>query len=466
MTETTDPNPTKQEELSRLGRLRQRLFQPVDIASIVVFRMLFGAIMMWEVWRYFENDWIRKYYIVRKVHFKYFGFDWVQSWPGDWMYVHFLAVAVFAFCVMTGLFYRVTSWLLFLSFSYWYLLDETRYLNHLYLTALLAFLLAIIPAHRAKSLDVRRKPELASPTIPAWCLWIVQIQVGIVYFYAGIAKINADWLRGEPLRQWLANRSDYPLIGSWSDTELAVGFFGYCGLLFDLLVVPALLWRRTRVCALLAAIFFNVSNKMMFNIGIFPVLMLGATLLLLPPDWPRKVGLFFFPQKDSKPKPRSYSISPQLKTFTTLLFLAYLSFQLLFPFRHWLYPGNVNWTEEGHRFSWRMKLRQKRAAATFIATIPKTKENWVIDHTEYLSSKQSSMFGRWPDMCIQFAHFMEKELRKEGHEDVEIRVKTMVSLNGREPELLIDPELDLTQVQRTLKHQDWLLPMTKPLLPE
>ena len=181
LTENIAQNQSAGDVLAFLKRLRRKLFQPVDIASIVVFRILFGAIMMWEVWRYFENDWIRKYYIDRKFYFKYFGFDWVQPWPGDWMYVHFLAVATFAFCVMTGLFYRVTSWLLFLFFSYWYLLDETRYLNHLYLTALLAFLLAIIPAHRAKSLDVRRMPTLQSPTVPAWCLWILQIQAGIVY---------------------------------------------------------------------------------------------------------------------------------------------------------------------------------------------------------------------------------------------------------------------------------------------
>ena len=364
---------------------------------------------------------------------------------------------------MTGLFYRIAAWLLFLFFSYWYLLDETRYLNHLYLTALVAFLLAYIPAHRAKSIDIRRKPELESQTVPAWCLWILQIQVGIVYVYAGIAKINADWLQGEPIRQWLANRSDYPLIGSWLDTEIAVIFFGYGGLLFDLLVVPALLWKKTRVWALVAVIFFNVSNKILFNIGIFTVLMFGATLLLLPPDWPRKLGLFFFPLKDSKPKPISYPISFNIQKATTLFFLAYISFQLLFPFRHWLYPGNVNWTEEGHRFSWRMKLRQKRALANFIATNPKTGETWIIDQTQYLSSKQRSMVGRWPDMCIQFAHFIERELKREGHGEIEIRVTSLVSLNGREPEYLIDPDLDLTQIQRTLKHQEWLLPMTKPL---
>jgi vitamin K-dependent gamma-carboxylase len=444
---------------------QKELFKPVDIASIVVFRILFGAIMIWEVWRYFENDWIRLYYIVRKFYFKYYGFAWVHPWQGDWMYVHFLAVALFAFCVMTGLYYRVTSWLLFFSFSFWYLLDATRYLNHLYMTALVAFILAVIPAHRARSYDVRMNPKLQSDTIPQWCLWLLQIQIGIVYFYAGLAKLNSDWLKGEPIRDWLSGRDDYPLIGPWFETEAATFFFGYGGLLFDLLVVPAILWKKTRTLGILAALFFNVSNKMMFNIGIFPVLMMGATLILLPPDWPRKWGLLFFPKPETNFNEKSpASSSLAYKRLVTTFFNAYVSFQLLFPFRHWLYPGNVHWTDEGHRFSWRMKLRDKTARVEFIATDPKTGKSWEIDQSEYLSTKQRKAFGKWTDMCIQFAHFMAEKLREKGYEDIEIRVRSEVSLNGRDYQPFIDPNVDLVKEKWTILPKPWILPLKEPLL--
>ena len=46
--------------------------------------------------------------------------------------------------------------------------------------------------------------------------------------------------------------------------------------------------------------FFHVLNKWMFDIGIFPVMMLAATLLMFPPDWPRKVCLFFIPLQDNR----------------------------------------------------------------------------------------------------------------------------------------------------------------------
>jgi hypothetical protein len=486
-----------------MQKLREKLFEPVDIASLAVFRMCFGAILFWEVWRFFDYGWIAKYYIEPTFTFKYFGFGWLEPWPGNGMYYHFIAVGLFALCVMTGFLYRLSSWLLFFGFTYWYLLDQTRYLNHLYLTALLAFLMALIPAHQAKSLDVRFRPGLGSETIPTWCLWLLRTQVGIVYFFAGVAKLNGDWLRGEPIRQWLADRSDYLFIGGWLNTESAVWFFGYGGILFDLLIVPALLWRKTRVWAFAACVVFHVLNKMMYGIGIFPTLMLAATLLMFPADWPRKLLLFFKPlpktstsQTSQEDKVSGLTTNPKLtfdqdqtttrtshrvsmsesrtdtqgraptewRKYLVMLFVGmYLALQLFMPLRHFLYPGTVHWTEEGHRFSWHMKLRQKRGDVRFYAMDPATGKTWRLPHSEHLSAEQSSQVGRWPDMCIQFAHFLSNELKKEGPDDIEIRAITSTSLNGRTYQDLVDPDTDLTKESRNLWHADWIVPLYHPL---
>ena len=333
------------ESKTRMRAISAAFFKPVDIASIAVFRMAFGAILIFEVWRYFGFDWIRKYYIEPEFYFKYFGFEWVHPWPGDGMYYHFIAVAFFAFCVMTGFLYRVTSWLLFLGFTYWFLLDETRYLNHLYMTSLMTFLMATIPAHRAKSIDAYMSPSTRSDVIPAWCLWLLRAQVGIVYFFAGIAKINHDWLRGEPIRQWLGGRDDYPIIGHWLETESAVWFFCYGGLFFDLLIVPALLWKKTRPFAFAACVFFHMTNKMLFDIGIFPLLMLAATTIFFSPDWPRKVCLFFAPKKNTQD--HQVDLAPGIgwqRQLVIAFFSFYVAIQCLVPLRHHLYPGIVHWT--------------------------------------------------------------------------------------------------------------------------
>ena len=97
------------------------------------FGVLFGALMLWEVGRYFSHNWIELYYIEPKFHFTYYGFSWVRPWPGEWMHVHFLALGVLAVLILVGLCYRIAAALFFLGFTYVFLLDQARYLNHFYL---------------------------------------------------------------------------------------------------------------------------------------------------------------------------------------------------------------------------------------------------------------------------------------------------------------------------------------------
>lgn len=437
------------------------MFRPVDVASIAAFRFMFGAVMVWEVTRFFNHDWIRKYYIEPEFYFKYFGFSWIEPWGGDGMYIHFIVVGLVAACVALGFLYRLSSVILFLGFSFWFLLDQTRYLNHLYLVMILTFLMIFIPAHRNFSLDTRIWPGIRKQTISAWYLFLLRFQIGLVYFYAGIAKLNSDWLRGEPLRQWLPKRSDLSLIGPFLETEFAVWFFSYGGLLFDLFVVPALLWKKTRVPAFLACVFFHSMNKWMFNIGIFPVVMLAATLIFFPADWPRKFlrfasgnnNLFKLTTKEH------LSVGPNKKKIMMAFLGLFMFFQVFMPLRHFLYPGNVHWTEEGHRFAWHMKLRTKRANVQFYAHDPVSGKTWMVDQSDFLTNKQMSKVGRWPDMCLQFAKFLKDEIKDQGYPLIEIKVHSVARLNDHPKTLIIDPEIDLASQPRNLWPAKWILPM-------
>ncbi len=195
------------------GTFPDRLFAPIDIASLVFFRIAFSAIMLWEVCRYYFYGWIELFYIEPAFHFTYYGFGWVRPWPGEWMYLHFLALGVLAAFIALGFLYRLSAILFFLGFAYVFLLDQTNYLNHFYLISLISFLMIFIPAHRAFSVDAKCLPEIRSDTAPAWALWLLLTQLGIVYFYAGLAKLNGDWLLGEPMRMWLADERGFPIIG-------------------------------------------------------------------------------------------------------------------------------------------------------------------------------------------------------------------------------------------------------------
>ena len=459
-----------------LRRMCAALFKPVDISFLVFFRILFGSIMLWEVYRYFTYGWIRRYYIEPVVNFTYYGFSWVKPWPGSGMYIHFFVLGLAAACVMVGFLYRVAAPVFFLGFTYIFLLDQTRYLNHFYLVSLISFLMCFLTAERAFSVDSLLRRKIRSDTVPAWMLWLLRAQVGIPYFYGGIAKLNSDWIvGGEPMRTWLRPLSGVlPIFAA----EWVVYSFVIGGLMLDLLVVPLLLWRRTRLLAFAAAVVFNLINFVIFNIGIFPWLMLGALLIFFPPDTMRRLaraftspGGDFLDAEPSQASVRAKSIAEtsscsSLSTSQKIvagLLAAYLAVQLFFPLRHYLYPGNVSWTEEGHNFAWHMKLRTKFGAAVFTVTDPRSGQTWTIRPEEYLKSHQLIKVITKPDLILQFAHHLASEKRREGYNDVEVRAHIMVSLNTRETQLLIDPRVDLAKEQVSFLPARWIVPLTTPL---
>lgn len=430
--------------------------------------------MLWEVYRYFTYGWISRYYIEPAVNFTYYGFSWVKPWPEPGMYIHFLVLGLAAACVMLGFLYRIAAPVFFLAFTYCFLLDQTRYLNHLYLVCLIGFLMCFLPAERAFSIDALLRPRIRTDVVPAWTLWLLRAQVGIPYFFGGIAKLNSDWIRGgEPMRTWLHPLTRTPGGSSIFTTDWLVYGFVIGGLLLDLLVVPLLLWRRTRPFAFAAAILFNLINAVIFDIGIFPWLMLGSLLIFFPPDLLRRFARAFMSSGEEFPdaapmqapeRPNSFpsSLSRSQKLVAGLL-AVYVAIQLFFPLRHFLYPGNVSWTEEGHNFAWHMKLRTKSGEAVFTVTHPQTGQTWTIKPEDYLKSHQLMKVITKPDLLVLFSHHLAEEKRREGYENVEVRARVMVSLNGREPQLLIDPNVDLAKEQVSLLPTRWIVPLTTPL---
>jgi hypothetical protein len=444
--------------------LRNKLFEPVDISWLAFFRILLGSVMTVEVCRYFLHGWVDTY-SPREFHFGYYGFEWVRPWPGEGMRIHFAVLGLCAACVAVGFCYRAAAILFFLGFTYVFLLDETRYLNHFYLISLVSFLMIFLPAHRAWSADSWRCPAIRSDVTPAWTLWLLRAQVGIPYLFGGIAKLNSDWLHGEPMRMWLAHREQLPVIGPHVHEEWLVYFFAIGGLLLDLFIVPCLLWRRTRVLAFLAAAAFHLMNSVLFRIGIFPWLMLGATFIFFPPDLPRRVlqHLKIVPRKTAPTAMSHAYFDPRGRSAILVMAGMYLLAQVLIPFRHFLYPGNVHWTEEGHRFSWHMKLRSKDGDAIFYLTSPSSGQQWKVDPKKLLQPSAYEEMVTHPDMILQYSHRLADQKRREGVADIEVRARVAVSLNGRAAQLMIDPTVDLAKETRTLRHAPWILPLHEPL---
>ncbi len=283
--------PNAPERAGLLRRLEDRLFVSVDASSLAVFRIGFGLIMLIECWRFWEHGWISRYYIDPEFHFKYYGFEWVAPWPGDGMYWHFALLAFLSVMIMLGLFYRFAIIVFFFAFTYVFLLDQARYLNHFVLVSMIAFLMMLVPASRIWSLDalIARRRRAMPSKVPAWTVWLFVMQFEIMYVFAGIVKVNPDWLRLEPLAMWLARRADAPLIGPLllEDWVVAIGAYGV--ILLHIVGAPLLLFRRTRLPVAVAYFAFHLANHFTFRIGIFPWVAMLGTLMFFDPDWPRRL---------------------------------------------------------------------------------------------------------------------------------------------------------------------------------
>ncbi len=389
-------------------------------------------------------------------NFTLIGLEWMQPPDGSFMYFYFIAMAVCGILVMIGLYYRpaIILFTILWTISYW--MQKTAYNNHYYFLILLGVFMAILPANTYASYDAKRNPSIKSLSCPKWCYTIFIIQMWIVYSFASIHKLYPGWIDGDFISMNFAGKADMPIIGSILQEEWLQQLIVIGGIVFDGLVVYFMLWKRTRMAAFSIGIFFHLFNSVVFQIGIFPYLMIGLAAFFFEPETIRK--RFF------KKKPVfSIKQSPQTNLSTKQKYLAYsliLYFivQIGLPLRNHLYEGNVFYTEEGHRLSWRMMLRYKIGRCTFEVTNPKNDSTWVVNPFDHLQPKQARGMSGKPDMIWQFAQYLESKYQQEGLENVEIRTMSFVRLNSGPYHKLIDPEVDLTSVPwERFKHSDWIL---------
>lgn len=452
--------------------MKQFITSQKSIAPLAVFRVLFGFIMLVSIIRFAANGWIYELYVQPDFLFTYYGFDWVRPLGEAGMYGLFTVMGGAAAGIMLGYRYRLSAVLFFLTFTYVELLDKTNYLNHYYFVSIISFLMVLVPAHRAFSLDVLRKPGLEVKKVPAWTINIFKLQLGLVYFYAGLAKLNPDWLlNAMPLSLWLPAKAHLPLIGSLLEYNITAYILSWAGALYDLTIVFFLLWKPTRKYAYAAVIAFHLMTGALFQIGMFPYIMILCTLIYFSAEfheniidkakqiWKKLTQVRSTTNQESYAGPNgSYSFSKRGSAILTVVLVAHFMLQILLPLRFMLYPGKLFWTEQGYRFSWRVMLMEKAGHTTFHVRNPETGASWQVANYDYLTRNQEKMMSTQPDMILQFAHHLERVYQQQDMEDVIITAESRVTLNGRRSTLMIDPEVDLTRQERSFTHKNWILP--------
>lgn len=420
-----------------MQRLLARAHRPVDIASLAAFRVLYGTLMCLALLRAMASGWIEELLVRPTFFFKYAFAPGMPVWSPTGLYLHVGLTALCAALVALGLFYRPAIIGFLVGFTSLQLMDLTNYLNHYYLAVLLGLLLAILPAHRAFSLDARRRPALRLDSVPAWMPALLRFQLACVYVFAALAKLTPDWLlHGQPLAIWLSSRGETPLIGALVSHPIAPIAMSWAGFLFDLTIVGWLTWRRTRALAYATVVTFHLATSLLFDIGLFPLIMIAATPIFFDPSWPRRL------LRHRPPVPRPTPVG-RLTPITASLLAAWCAFHLLFPLRHHAIGGDVLWDELGMRWSWKVLVRAKDGAVTYHVTDPSDGRRFVVSPARYLQPRQESEMAGQPDLIWQLARHIAGDFARRGRPGVEVRAEAWVSLNGRPAALLLDPHADL-----------------------
>ncbi len=439
---------------------KDKLFQTNSIYSLIFIRIAFGIAAFWECYNTTFTGLVYNYYVIPKFHFTYYGFEWIPRLPVEYLPWLFCVLMVLSVLVIIGLFYRISIILFTLGFTYIFLIEKATYLNHFYMIILCGVLLSIMPANRYFSFDSYFNPKIKTEKIAFWPIFLLRCQIEIMLIFAGLVKVNYDWLlRSQPLKIWLGEYKTieplhYLFTQDWSLMMISWGV-----VILHLAGAPLLLWNRTRIYIFVIYCVFHVSNHFIFHVGSFPWMTIGVTTIFFAADWPKKIFKFF----DKSEEISSFEKPSLLMQKILISFMAiWIAVQTLVPLRFLLYPNPslVSWTNEGHRFAWRMKLNAFYSHTSFYVTDLDSREREQVRISDYLTLRQFETMECQPDMMLEFAHYIHKVWTQEkGYKNVGVSVKALCSMNGREYKLMIDPDADLAHIERSLKHNEWVLPL-------
>ena len=427
------------------------LFKAIDNSPLIVFRILFGFLIACESFGAILTGWVKRVLTDPQFTFSFIGFEWLQPLPGFGMYFYFVLMGFFGLAIMLGYRYRIAIIVYTILWAGAYFMQKSSYNNHYYLLLLISFLLIFLPANRYASLDVKQNRVSEEKTMPYWISLLFIIQVGIVYVFASLAKFYPDWLDGTFTKNLLSGTTSRPFFLELFSQKWFYLFIAYAGILFDLLIVPFLLFKKTRTLALIASVIFHIFNSITLQIGIFPFFALTFALFFYEPETIRRLFL------RKKPKLEDENLSQNLygKRIVYFLMIPYLIIQIALPLRHHFIEGDVLWTEEGHRLSWRMMLRERNGYITIQIKDLKTGNVSIYDYRKNLTDKQAQNLATKPDFIWQYCQRIKEEYKGK---PIAIYIDCKNSINRKEYKSLIDPNYDMAKAEwNYFAHNEWIL---------
>ena len=429
-------------------------FRRIDNSPLIIFRIFFGILIALECFGAIATGWVQRQLITPLYTFPFIDFEWLSAFAGQGMYLYFSVMGLLGICIALGYRYKLSCISFTLLWTLVYLMQKTAYNNHYYLLILISLMMCFFPANRHCSLDVKRNPSIQKDSMYAYVKWIIVLQLFIVYVYASVAKLYGDWLDFGMIKILMQPKANYFLIGDLLQQPWIHKIIGMAGILFDLLIIPALLWKPTRKIAFIISIFFHLFNSIVFQIGIFPYLSLAFSVFFFEPETIRKLFL-----KKKKPFTDTKIEIPDSNKIFLTGFCIYFAVQLTLPIRHYFIADDVLWTEEGHRMSWRMMLRSRVGRGNFKVVNQTGGKTTFINPDDYLTITQKRKVFSYPDFSWQFAQYLKREFEKNGDNVSVYLVNSTISINGRPHAPFIDPKTDLANTPwKPLEHHEWILP--------
>jgi hypothetical protein len=425
-------------------------FKAIDNSPLIVFRIFFGFLVACESFGAILTGWVKRVLIDPEFTFSFIGFEWLQPLPGFGMYLYFIVMGIFGLAIMVGYRYRIAIISYTILWAGAYFMQKSSYNNHYYLLLLISFLLIFLPANRYASLDVKQNRISEENTMPYWINLLFIIQIAIVYVYASVAKFYPDWLDGTFTRNLLVDSTQISALKKLFLQKWFYMFIAYMGIVFDLLIIPLLLFKRTRILALITSLIFHLFNAVFLEIGIFPFFALTFALFFYEPETIRKVFLKRKPRLENENLPHNF----YGKSIVYYLMIPYLMIQLLLPLRHHFIEGDVLWTEEGHRLSWRMMLRERNGHIIIRIRDLKTGKESIYDYNKDLTEKQIRNLATKPDFIWQYCQRIKQEYKGK---PIAIYIDCKNSINRKEYKTLIDPKFDMAMAKWShFKHNEWI----------
>lgn len=437
----------------------EQIYKPGHIAPLSTFRVLFGILLFFHALSFFFNDSIHQIFYAPGFFFSAYGLDWVRPLPYPGMYILFGALALLGLMISAGYYFRLSSILFVGLYAYVSSIDRSQASQFSNFYLLTTFFLALLPSHRYFSLDILRNPSLRVDYIPRWCIWVIKLQVAFLFFNAGLAKLNHDWLfLSEPFTSWIHTYWGDSLIGRFFTND-AVAMMSCWGIVIVEFLGPV-------------AMFFSLTKTKVY---IFLSIYLLGSFLLLPTGFmPFQIILlstvFLNENKHHNITSRIayflndfFQFNPKVFRSGRNLMLAYKNKLIIPLFFTWIFglliisnislfvqDLEVGFDLKPLRISDKLIINNLQGSLRLFVHGASDSNQQEINLKEYLTENQIQAVSVNPDLLMQYVRYLKKE-NKMVLDEVSIYAVAAISRNGKDFQPFINPKINLATYKGSTK---------------